>query len=76
MEDVDLFTDRGTANLANLREDEIEGLVNAKPEAAASLLIHVTGSFKRLYDEHLKLEEKHKAASKMVLVLKKDTTIQ
>lgn len=74
MEDIDLYTDVGTANLANLRADELEGLVNAKPEAAVSLLVHVTGSFKRLHEDYLKLEDKHEKASKMIALLKGGAT--
>ena len=76
MDHIDLYTDEGLADLANLMHEEVDALVQDKPEVLGALFIHLSGKFAGLYEENKKLVEKHSVASKMVSELKKSAVLQ
>lgn len=76
MDHIDLYTDEGLADLANLMHEEVDALVQDKPEVLGALFIHLSGKFAGLHEENKKLVEKHSVASKMVSELKKSAVLQ
>ena len=70
MDDYDLWSDQGLASLENLTELEIHDAVRQHPKPMAQLMVYLTGSFGRLFDEYEELHEKHQKASKMIAELK------
>lgn len=76
MDHIDLYTNDGLADLANLMPEEIDALVQDKPEVLGALFMHLSDKFAEMYKESIKLVEKHSIASKMVAELKKGATIQ
>ncbi len=75
MSDFDLYTNQGTADLDNLRMDEIEEFVAKAPDEAVSLISHLTNVFAHLLKKFESLQEKHERASKMIAVLKNNERV-
>lgn len=67
--DIDLYTEAGTASLANLTATEILAMNEKDPELLLALFVHVTGMYNDLWNEFLEVEEKHDRASKKIATL-------